>query len=400
MQQANSTGTAPDMARSREGNDSNPTNVQPFITLGMIANTLESFSGRQDVRDYFEKLEHRASLDGWSDEITLKLVKFRLTGEAYQFYKSDAAVYNETNYSIFKKKMYGKFLPARIPGQALLRLSKCYQRHDESIANYVIRLKSLGNEILAEDLQNAVQENIPGLKQKCEELVLNQFRIGIKKESMKQLTPLLMRTENLNLETAEKFAKQFELSELMINSRNQSSVVMAVQERKCFYCGKNNHFSQNCRFRIDERNKRNYSNQHHNFQNVRQETPKQQHYRYENYKTNYNHHQQHPSRFHVNNFQKHNFRYNNKSFHNDNVPRDNSFLRRNNTYKEEVRDQQRQTNPRNTAHQYRIYPENAKNYTNNPDHIQPIRKLNVNPVEALSIKGLSLKPRETSPVEL
>ncbi|KAK4885165.1 hypothetical protein RN001_001436 [Aquatica leii] len=232
--------------------------------------------------------------------------------------------------------MYGKFSPARIPGQALLRLSKCYQRHDESIANYVIRLKSLGNEILAEDLQNAVQENIPGLKQKCEELVLNQFRIGIKKELMKQLTPLLMRTENLNLETAEKFAKQFELSELMINSRNQSSVVMTVQERKCFYCGKNNHFSQNCRFRIDERNKRNYSNQHHNFQNVRQETPKQQHYRYENYKTNYNHHQQHPSRFHVNNFQKHNFRYNNKSFHNDNVPRDYSFLRRNNTYKEEL----------------------------------------------------------------
>ncbi|KAK4882524.1 hypothetical protein RN001_005843 [Aquatica leii] len=68
------------------------------------------------------------------------------------------------------------------------------------------------NEILAEDLQNAVQENIPGLKQKCEELVLNQFRIGIKKELMKQLTPLLMRTENLNLEAAEKFAKQFELS--------------------------------------------------------------------------------------------------------------------------------------------------------------------------------------------
>lgn len=59
------------------------------FTLGMIANTVESFSGKERVEEYFEKIELRAKLDNWNEATTATIVKFRLTGDAYQFYKSD-----------------------------------------------------------------------------------------------------------------------------------------------------------------------------------------------------------------------------------------------------------------------------------------------------------------------
>lgn len=50
-------------------------------SLGMVATT----PGKDIVVGYFERLERRASLDGWSEEQTIKLFKFKIENETYNF---------------------------------------------------------------------------------------------------------------------------------------------------------------------------------------------------------------------------------------------------------------------------------------------------------------------------
>ncbi|KAG5871239.1 hypothetical protein JTB14_007119 [Gonioctena quinquepunctata] len=62
--------------------------VPAMYSLGMVATTLDDFSGK-DAERYFEKLELRSKLDGWTEDETVKSLKFKLIGEAYNYLKSD-----------------------------------------------------------------------------------------------------------------------------------------------------------------------------------------------------------------------------------------------------------------------------------------------------------------------
>ncbi|KAG5870106.1 hypothetical protein JTB14_021423 [Gonioctena quinquepunctata] len=55
-----------------------------LYSLGMEASTLDNFSGK-DAERYFEKLELRSKLDGWAEDETVKLLKFKLIGGAYNY---------------------------------------------------------------------------------------------------------------------------------------------------------------------------------------------------------------------------------------------------------------------------------------------------------------------------
>lgn len=395
----------------------NPAAMPSYMTLGMTAMTLESFSGKQDVKDYFEKLDSRAELDGWTDEVKLKLVKYRLSGEAYTFYKADPAVFNEKNYTEFKNKFLEKFTPSRIPGQALIKLSKCYQRHDESISNYVIRLKSLGAQILADDLKKAPKENIPGLKQKNLELVLNQFRLGIKKEMLKNLTPLLMRTDNLTIEKAENFAKQFELSDMMVSTRyqNNSNTVFAIHTPQCYFCGRNNHYTKDCRIRNQTHQNKNYQNTS-NFNNQsRPNYNTQRSARFENNTTRDNYQLKNNPNGHFNQFN------NNKQFYdngyNNYQSRQYNFPNQSNTkfrstyqskppenfksnagYYNQTKNYEsrnyRATNTMNDGQSKNRWGQNNAPRQDSNQNGPP--NLNVNQVEALNMDGLSLQPRRKS----
>ncbi|KAG5866784.1 hypothetical protein JTB14_028213 [Gonioctena quinquepunctata] len=54
--------------------------VPAMYSLGMVATTLDDFSGK-DAERYFEKLELRSKLDGWTEDETVKLLKFKLIGK-------------------------------------------------------------------------------------------------------------------------------------------------------------------------------------------------------------------------------------------------------------------------------------------------------------------------------
>lgn len=262
-------------------------NIPQTLSLGMVANTVESFSGRERVTEYFEKIRLRARLDNWDEKTTVDIVKFRLTGEAYRFLKTDPAFEDPTlSFTDFEDKFIKRFSPIKIPGEALMKLSRCFQRHDESVSDYVGRLKILGAEILREDTATSQAFEIAGLKKKCNELVLHQFKAGLKKEYMRNIGTLLMRTAGLTIDQAENFARQEELNSLMLTNRQNSGSILAV---KCFKCGKFNHYANECRNRphfngnSNQANPNNYGGRQ-NYQfsgNFRQ--PRQPH-------PNFNHH--------------------------------------------------------------------------------------------------------------
>lgn len=73
----------------------------------MVSITLESFS-RKDAGRYFEKLELRAKLIGWSEKDTLMLLKLKLVGDDYNYFKSDPAS-NSIDYLDQKNEFLQKF---------------------------------------------------------------------------------------------------------------------------------------------------------------------------------------------------------------------------------------------------------------------------------------------------
>ncbi|KAG5867348.1 hypothetical protein JTB14_038394 [Gonioctena quinquepunctata] len=76
--------------------------VPAMYLLGMVATTLDDFSGK-DAERYFEKLELRSKLDGWTEDETVKLLKFKLIGEAYSYLKSDTGLDSLSYYDLKNK---------------------------------------------------------------------------------------------------------------------------------------------------------------------------------------------------------------------------------------------------------------------------------------------------------
>ncbi|KAG5874211.1 hypothetical protein JTB14_019186 [Gonioctena quinquepunctata] len=219
--------------------------VPAMYSLGMVATTLDDFSGK-DAERYFEKLELRSKLDGWTEDETVKLLKLKLIGEAYNYLKSDTGL-DSLSYYDLKNKFLKKFTPSKLPGESQWNLSRCFQRLDEELSSFCTRLRIIGAKLLREDLSGATPEGEAGIRKKNKELLLNQFKIGLRKDLMKETGVLLLREENLDLEKAENLVKLQETTLLMMQGRMSNMKISTVEtERVCYTCGKPGHLAREC----------------------------------------------------------------------------------------------------------------------------------------------------------
>ncbi|KAJ8976010.1 hypothetical protein NQ317_003825 [Molorchus minor] len=214
--------------------------IPAMYSLGMIASTLDNCTGK-DIHRYLEKLELRAKLDGWSEDETLNLLKFKCVGAAYDFLKSDSNL-DRLNYRELKSKLVRNFAITKLPGESQYELSKCYQRHDETVTSYCTRLKVLGTKVLEEDLRNSTLDEMPGIRKKGQQLMLNQFKLGLRKDILKEIGVLLLREEDLTLEKAEEIAKFQETTLKMLQGSRHQQVLQV----SCYGCGQIGHRKSDC----------------------------------------------------------------------------------------------------------------------------------------------------------
>lgn len=215
-------------------------------TMGMLASSIESCSGTNIV-EYFDKLEQRAKLDGWDETITLKLFKFKLIGEAISYFRSRPEL-DTLTYAELKKEFCRKFARIILPGEALLKLSQVRQRQGENVASFSIRIRSAGISVLNEDLRTATSGEEAGLRRKVNDLMLNQFKLGLKKDYLRNIGALLLQESNLTLERAEEIVRLQETAEVIAQGDRVTGRMFAMEptERVCYNCGEKGHLSREC----------------------------------------------------------------------------------------------------------------------------------------------------------
>lgn len=319
--------------------------AMPYMSLGMIASTVESYNGESNPRYYFDAISRRKNLDRWTDEVTLNIIKYRLRGAALKFFKSDPEL-DQANYENFQERIIKQFSKLQIPGEAISQLQRCYQKHDEPVSKFTTRIKSLGLKVLAEDLKSATQLEIPGIRSKSKQIILNQFKLGLKKELLKEIGVTLMRTENLTIDEAEEIAKCQEINESLIKMRINSVNVTQINSREDNrthnyddppYQNRNYHYQHQPKFNQP----RNYGNNGRNFS-----------YQNESY-SNRNHQTSNFNQNPINVFNQRNFQQNRPN---------------NNNYRNHSSTQNPPTNYNNTPpgnHAYNNYQGRNQNYGNN-----------------------------------
>jgi hypothetical protein len=251
MAEANSGGSG-DPREPLDGRDPPPTAPpeeflqKPYrYSLGMLAQTFEDCTGK-NIKLYLTKFEQRCDLEGITWEEAAKIIRFKCTGAAHEFLNSDPAFDNLT-YSDIRKLLVDKFGKIYLPGERAINLAKCYMRNEETVSDFVTRLKTLGQNVLLEDLRNCQLEEQAGIRRKNEDLILSQFKIGLRKDLMKEVGILLLREENLTLSRAEELVRTTEINRRMLDNKGPQTRISNINSKPCCYiCGKIGHFEKTC----------------------------------------------------------------------------------------------------------------------------------------------------------
>ncbi|KAG5897696.1 hypothetical protein JTB14_011506 [Gonioctena quinquepunctata] len=98
--------------------------------------------------------------------------------------------------------------------------------------------------VATEDLSVATPEEEAGIRKKNKELLLNQFKIGLRKDLMKETGVLLLREEHLDLEKAENLVKLQETTLLMMQGRMSNMKISTVETESFYTVGKPGHLQR------------------------------------------------------------------------------------------------------------------------------------------------------------
>lgn len=210
---------------------------------GLIAQTVPQISGR-DIEEAFDEFEKRAVLDSWNEVDTLRLIKYRLCDAALEYYRSETG-WAGLSYADFKKRFVQRFKPFEIPGDLQAQLLNAYQRANESVAEFSTRLKNLGDRLLKSDLASAALDENKGIKKKVTDMILTQFRTGLKRDILQKIGVLLLQEENLTLAKAEKLASLQEMNDALTGGRRHQ-VVSIDSEPICQVCDRKGHTAKHC----------------------------------------------------------------------------------------------------------------------------------------------------------
>lgn len=120
----------------------------------------------------------------------------------------------------------------------MIKLTACFQGHDEQVIDFVTCLKFLGTAIMREDLATAQQIKYRELL-KMPRIGASPIQDGHKKEYMQNTGSLLMRIKNLTINQAENFARQEKFNVQMFTHRETS--VMSIE---CYRCGGSTHLPE------------------------------------------------------------------------------------------------------------------------------------------------------------
>lgn len=196
-------------------NITNNTDINiPSRTIGHTLVGIPEFGGRkhENIKEFFSKIEQRAKIDQWTEKQTLSVLKYHLTGHAFNYLETEPKLNEpELSYAEFKQALLKKFGRRVIPGQGQINLSRCVQQPKETIDQYATRLKMTGNDLLKEDLglvENNDPSGVAAMRRKHEKELIMQFQRGISQEVYKCVMMEISKNPKITFEEVVELAEQ------------------------------------------------------------------------------------------------------------------------------------------------------------------------------------------------
>lgn len=77
-----------------------------------------------------------------------------------------------------------------------------------------------------------------------QDLVLSQYKMGLRRNLLKEVRAILLREDHLTFEKAEELAKLHETDIKMLQRRSSGPAVMSIN---CYKCGESGHIAKDCK---------------------------------------------------------------------------------------------------------------------------------------------------------